>query len=236
MNSGEGIAFSLFIAAGLFFVTTSGVAVLAKEQYVRIFSACAAVMLVPTLFVSGSQQLLLSTGLLSLMTVALLYRHTRRESLPRKRYYVTLALAVLLLVMGVIGPRALLPHDTSLFPPQEVRPSFSVTTHVTLLAFADDPVRAFIGSGPNSFGRMWDAYMPEQVAQSPFWDTDFTHGANTFSTLLVEFGIPATLFLFLSIVSLLAFLLRRIFVHRCDRRARICKCHVCISVDVDYCS
>jgi len=95
-------------------------------------------------------------------------------------------------------------------PTQEVRPSALATTHVIFLEFKNQPMSILLGAGFNSFGNVWNMYMPKEISATKFWNEDFSSGNSFFATSVLEIGLPATLFLFF--VSLLVVPL--IFVRR----------------------
>jgi len=76
----------------------------------------------------------------------------------------------------------------------EVRPSLVATTQVFWDSFKHNPV---LGTGPNTFVIDWALWQPKDVAQTLFWNSDFTNGFSALTTFAVTSGV----------LGLLAFLL-----------------------------
>lgn len=68
----------------------------------------------------------------------------------------------------------------------EVRPSIVTTGEIAWKAIKHNP---FFGTGPNTFVIDWASWQPKEIAQSIFWNTDFTEGFSTFTTFIVTTGI-----------------------------------------------
>jgi hypothetical protein len=190
--------FSTFVLFGALFVIALSLAGCKDlSQRMRIGVTVSVLILGFALFLSGSNILLISTGLFGAMAFATVAISFRRIQRGVSVGVVGLLVASLLVVVGSIDARRFVPEDSKLFATQEIRPSLSTTAHVAFLAVTDNPFVAITGSGPNSFSKVWDKYMPEQVARSDFWDSDFSYGSNFFLTLAIEIGMPLTLGLLL---------------------------------------
>lgn len=64
-------------------------------------------------------------------------------------------------------------------------------SHATTLDVAGKALRenVLFGSGPNSFGYLWDRYKPLDVNTTPFWGLRFNIGSSYLLTLLAEIGL-----------------------------------------------
>lgn len=68
----------------------------------------------------------------------------------------------------------------------EVRPSFGATMGVLRSVYGED---AILGIGPNRFEDAWRQFKPSAIAETPFWNTNFTSGSSFITTLFVTTGI-----------------------------------------------
>ncbi len=68
----------------------------------------------------------------------------------------------------------------------DVRPSITTTAQIALKAIKHNPA---FGTGPNTFVIDWAAWKPAQIAQTVFWNVDFTNGYSLLTTFLVTTGI-----------------------------------------------
>lgn len=101
------------------------------------------------------------------------------------RHWVAIGLIVLSLLMVIMrGP---ILGNMVLSP--EVSPSFSATLSITGSLFKEGPVRAFFGSGPGTFGLLWEKYKDVSINQTVFWGVRFTQGQSWISTLLATTGL-----------------------------------------------
>lgn len=89
----------------------------------------------------------------------------------------------------------------------EARPSLSSTVAVGLAAAEADWKRWVVGSGPNTFTRLWQQYKPAEINASLFWGVDFESGFSTLATAGIATGALGTL----AILVLLAGLCRSCF-------------------------
>lgn len=82
--------------------------------------------------------------------------------------------------------------------PHEVVPSYSNTLDSVKYALSDSPL---LGSGPNTYGFLWERLKPENINATIFWQTRFASGFNTILTLAAEVGIIGVI-AFLSLMAL----------------------------------
>ncbi len=78
----------------------------------------------------------------------------------------------------------------------DVRPLFTTTADIAVKAIKHNPL---FGTGPNTFVIDWALWQPKEVAQSIFWNSDFSEGYSSLMTFAVTTGI-------LGILAWLAFL------------------------------
>ncbi len=71
----------------------------------------------------------------------------------------------------------------------DIRPSWEATRTVVARAVVDNPARAMIGTGPNTFGYAWNLYKPEAINATPVWNVPFRAGVSGFATLVVTLGL-----------------------------------------------
>lgn len=80
------------------------------------------------------------------------------------------------------------------FPaPTEVSVSHSATYNVVTKALQENMV---FGTGPASFGYLWDKYKPAAVNNTQFWSLRFTNGSSYLLSLLAEVGLLGGLLFF----------------------------------------
>jgi tetratricopeptide (TPR) repeat protein len=84
----------------------------------------------------------------------------------------------------------------------DVRPSITTTAQIAYKSILHNPV---FGTGPNTFVIDWASWKPAQIAQTIFWNVDFTNGYSLLTTFLVTTGILG----FLAWVVFLVFFLIR---------------------------
>ncbi len=86
----------------------------------------------------------------------------------------------------------------------DVRPSIVTTSQIALKSIRHNPL---LGTGPNTFNQDWSLWQPKGIAQTIFWNVDFTNGYSLLLTLLVTTGILGFLTL---IMFLIIFVIRGI--------------------------
>ena len=80
----------------------------------------------------------------------------------------------------------------------DIRPSIVTTSQIAYKAIRHNP---FFGTGPNTFVIDWALWQPKDIAQTVYWNVDFTNGYSLLATFLATVGILgfASLILFLII-------------------------------------
>ncbi len=84
----------------------------------------------------------------------------------------------------------------------EVRPSIITTSQIAWKSIKHNP---FFGTGPNTFTIDWALWQPKEIAQTIFWNVDFSNGFSTLTTFAVTTGIIG---LFAWILFLSVFVIR----------------------------
>ena len=101
------------------------------------------------------------------------------------RHWVAIGLVIFSLLMIMVRG----PVFSRLVFPAEVSPSFSATLSVAGALFKEGPVRVFFGSGPGTFGILWEKYKDPSINQTIFWGVRFTQGQSWAATLLATTGV-----------------------------------------------
>ncbi|GEM_PF-1144203 len=109
----------------------------------------------------------------------------RRMTAFAWRHWVAIGLVIFSLLM--IMARG--PVLARLAFPAEVSPSFSATLSIAGAVFKEGPVRVFFGSGPGTFGLLWEKYKDTSINQTIFWGVRFTQGQSWATTLLATTGL-----------------------------------------------
>jgi len=68
----------------------------------------------------------------------------------------------------------------------EVRPSIVTTSQIAWKSIKHNPA---FGTGPNTFAIDWSLWQPKDIAQTIFWNADFSEGYSTLTTFVVTTGI-----------------------------------------------
>ncbi len=92
---------------------------------------------------------------------------------------------------------------------QDVRPSIITTSEIAWKSIKHNPL---FGTGPNTFVIDWSLWQPKAIAQTVFWNVDFTNGYSLLTTFAVTTGL-------LGLISLLLFLV--IYVTRSIQSIRL---------------
>jgi cytochrome c-type biogenesis protein CcmH/NrfG len=92
---------------------------------------------------------------------------------------------------------------------QEIRPSIVTTAQIAWKSIKHNPA---FGTGPNTFVIDWSLWQPKEIAQTIFWNVDFTNGYSLLTTFAVTTGL-------LGLISLLLFLI--IYVTRSIQSIRL---------------
>jgi len=80
----------------------------------------------------------------------------------------------------------------------DIRPSITATSQIAWKAIKYNP---FFGTGPNTFVTDWALWQPKAIAQTIFWNADFTSGFSTFTTFAVTTGIVGIVIWLLFLVT-----------------------------------
>ncbi len=91
----------------------------------------------------------------------------------------------------------------------DIRPSITTTAQIAWKAIKHNPV---LGTGPNTFVIDWALWQPKNIAQTIFWNVDFSNGFSALSTIVVTTGL-------LGIIAFVLFLV--IYVTRSIQSIRI---------------
>ena len=79
----------------------------------------------------------------------------------------------------------------------DIRPSITTTFQIAYHALKHNPV---LGTGPNTFVMDWSLWQPKAIAETIYWDVDFSSGFSSLNTFLATTGILGFLVLILFIV------------------------------------
>ena len=91
----------------------------------------------------------------------------------------------------------------------DIRPSIVTTSQIAFNSIKHNPL---FGTGPNTFVIDWALWQPKEIAQTVFWNVDFTNGYSLLTTFVVTTGIAG-------FIALLFFLI--IYVTRSIQSIRI---------------
>lgn len=92
----------------------------------------------------------------------------------------------------------------------EVRPSYSSTMEIIDASRESSISKTLIGSGPNSFERLWLSHKPAEVNQSAFWNLDFNVGFSILATTLGTIGLVGAALWLIPLFLVLAGLVRAV--------------------------
>ena len=81
----------------------------------------------------------------------------------------------------------------------DVYPSFATTSQIAYKSIIQNPL---FGTGPNTFLADWSLWKPIDIAQTAYWNIDFSYGFSLLYTLLVSTGILGFLSLLLFIATI----------------------------------
>lgn len=114
----------------------------------------------------------------------------------KKRFPFTSLIILFISLLSLIGSNLIggfVANYVSLNNP-DVRPSIVTTTQIAWKSIKHNPL---FGTGPNTFVIDWALWQPKEIAQTVFWNVDFTNGYSLLTTFAVTSGV----------LGLLAFLL-----------------------------
>lgn len=83
----------------------------------------------------------------------------------------------------------------------DIRPSITTTAQIAYRSFRHDPL---FGTGPNTFVIDWALWQPKEIAQTVFWNVDFTNGYSLLSTFAVTSGLLGLIALLLFLITYVA--------------------------------
>ena len=83
----------------------------------------------------------------------------------------------------------------------DIRPSIVTTSQIAWKSIKHNPL---FGTGPNTFVIDWALWQPKDIAQTVFWNVDFTNGYSILSTFTVTTGLIGLLALLLFLVTYVA--------------------------------
>ena len=83
----------------------------------------------------------------------------------------------------------------------DIRPSIVTTSQIAYKSITHNP---FLGTGPNTFVIDWALWQPKAIAQTVFWNVDFTNGYSLLSTITVTTGVLGLIAFLLFLVTYVA--------------------------------
>lgn len=126
----------------------------------------------------------------TLLFVALTLSRREQRSVLFAASLATLLASILLVLLNVPLSAYFQSSFDGFGRPQEVVPSYANTLEAAKLSLSSSPL---LGTGPNTFGFLWERVKPPSINNTIFWQTRFTSGFNTVLTLLAEVGIVGAL-------------------------------------------
>mgnify|MGYP001578597533 CR=1 FL=1 len=146
-------------------------------------------------------QIWVAVGIVSLFFVALALSQREQQSRIFAVSLFMLLAAVLFTLLSSALDNKLASSFSRLGRPQEATLSFNASTSIVQKILAESPL---FGSGPNTFGFLWDRFKDPSVNNSIFWQVRFNTSQSSFLTLLAETGIVGGLaFLLLFLLFLM---------------------------------
>ena len=128
-------------------------------------------------------------GIVALLFVALSLSH-REQRAPLFGVSLVLLIFAVLLVLLTNTFAAAFSGADYFGKTQEVIPAFSNTIEITKRGLAESLV---LGTGPNTFGYLWDRFKDPAVNTTVFWQTRFNSGFSSFLQLMLEGGVFGTI-------------------------------------------
>lgn len=157
--------------------------VLLGASRILLFGTCAVLFNLP----------IVACLMLSLAIIALALRRSGRSPvLPAGMMFLLIAM----MLFGVRGP--IVPTAS------DIRPSLTFVGMVMGPTFAENPLTAVIGTGPETFGAYAEEHRPKSLNMTPLSTISFTSAHSGAITLFFELGMVGV-FSFLLIVGVLAF-------------------------------
>lgn len=84
-----------------------------------------------------------------------------------------------------------------------INPSWEATRIIVSKSIANDPLRAILGTGPNTFSYTWDLYKPVKINKTPIWNINIENGIGGIPTLFATIGLLGGLSFLLLMVAVL---------------------------------
>lgn len=84
---------------------------------------------------------------------------------------------------------------------EESRPSLESTRSIVSGVIEDSPIRAMLGTGPNTFAYAWDLHKPYYINDTSEWNVSFRSGSSGVSTMFVTNGLLGGLLFLVLILS-----------------------------------
>jgi len=134
-----------------------------------------------------------------------------QEENSKKRFPFISLIVIFISFISLVGSNLVggfISNYVSLSNP-DIRPSIVATSQIAYKAFKHNPL---FGTGPNTFVIDWALWQPKDIAQTVFWNVDFTSGYSLLTTFAVTTGL-------LGLVAILFFLV--IYVTRSIQSIRI---------------
>ncbi|MEK7630650.1 MAG: tetratricopeptide repeat protein [Patescibacteria group bacterium] len=128
-------------------------------------------------------------GVVALLFVALSLSHREQRSSLFGAALMLLIFSVLFVLLTNTLATAFSGAD-NFGKTQEVIPAFGNTVEITKKGLAESPI---LGTGPNTFGFLWDRFKDPAVNTTIFWQTRFNSGFSSFLQLVLEGGILGTI-------------------------------------------
>ena len=128
----------------------------------------------------------LGIGVIALFFVALLLSQRNQHSQTFAIALFLLLFSVFFILLGDALGQFFANRYEALGRPLEAFPDVSTSFTIGKKALQDSPL---LGSGPNTFGLLWDRFKNPAINLSALWQVRFTTGASTFLTLIAETGI-----------------------------------------------
>jgi tetratricopeptide (TPR) repeat protein len=143
-------------------------------------------------------------------SISMQHAVTQEES-HKKKFPFTSLIVIFVSLMFLIGSNLVgnfVSKYVNLNNP-DIRPSIVTTSQIAWKSIKHNPL---FGTGPNTFVIDWALWQPKEIAQTVFWNVDFTNGFSLLATFAVTTGI-------LGLLSFLLFLI--IYITRSIQSLRI---------------
>ncbi|MDE2031071.1 MAG: tetratricopeptide repeat protein [Patescibacteria group bacterium] len=110
------------------------------------------------------------------------------DSDNKKKFPFTALIVVFICLIFLVGNNSIGGLITRYInvPNTSVRPLITTTSEIALKAIKHNPL---LGTGPNTFNLDWALWQPKAIAQSQFWNIDFSNGYSSLLTFAVTTGL-----------------------------------------------